>query len=264
MTSQTSDSTKTFDLASANKELLHENLEEALDQTRALDGILDDIDAGRKFSGDLVFAISGLNGLLNRIAVTDGYQVLGIISHRLDDYFSSIKDLPANVMADLRKFVEVLEDLLDSPETIPGDASEIVRMLPAKGGFDGNDIEVRSIEVMLVMLPGTATRFVERELQQCGYRVTRVSSVFEALPTIVRTKPDLVVISGVMQELNGIDLAIGLSAMPATRNVPIALITALGEDDSYLSLLPENVPVIHKGASFADDLFKALDDMFLI
>jgi CheY-like chemotaxis protein len=91
-----------------------------------------------------------------------------------------------------------------------------------------------------------------------------MTNVFEALPTIVRTKPDLVVISGVMQELNGIDLAIGLSAMPATRNVPIALITALGDDDSYLSLLPENVPIIRKGASFADDLFEALDNMFLI
>jgi CheY-like chemotaxis protein len=264
MTSENSDSTTSFDLASANKELLQENLDEALDQARALDGILDEIDAGRKFSGDLVFAISGLNSLLTRIAATEGYQVLGIIGHRLDDYFSSLKDLPPNVMADLRKFAEVLDDLLDKPDSIPSDASEIVRTLPAKGGFDGKDIEIRSIEVMLVMLQGTATRFVERELQQCGYRVTRMTNVFEALPTIVRTKPDLVVISGVMQELNGIDLAIGLSAMPATRNVPIALITALGDDDSYLSLLPENVPIIRKGASFADDLFEALDNMFLI
>jgi CheY-like chemotaxis protein len=253
-----------FDLEGANKELLLENLDEALDQTRSLDGILDEIIAGRKFGGDLVFAISGLTSLLSRIAANKGYQALGIVGHRLDDYFRSIKDLPPGVIDDLRKFSDVLVDLLDDPGSIPNDASEIVRKLPAKGGFDGTDIEVRSIEVMLVMLPGTGTRFVERELQQCGYRVSRVEDVFDALPTIVRTKPDLVVISGVMQELNGIDLAIGLSAMPATRNVPIALITALGDDDSYLSLLPENVPVIRKGASFADDLFQALDDMFLI
>ena len=264
MTSHDNGSIDSFDVAAANKELLQESLDEALEQTQTLDGILDDIEAGRKFSGDLVFAISGLTRLLSKISTTDGYQSLGIIGHRLDDYFSALKDLSAKVMADLRKFVEVLEALLDNPSSISTDASEIVRSLPAKGGFDGNDIEVRSIEVLLVMLPGTATRYVERELQQCGYRVSLVSNVFDALPTIVRTKPDLVVISGVMQELNGIDLAIGLSSMPATRNVPIALITALGDEDGYLSLLPENVPVIHKGASFADDLFKALDDMFLI
>jgi CheY-like chemotaxis protein len=264
MNTEAPGSTESFDLEGANKELLQENIDEALDQTRTLDSVLDDITAGRKFSGDLVFAISGLTGLLTRISATEGYQALGIIAHRLDDYFKALKDLSPKVMTDLRKFVEILEDLLDSPESIPSDASAIVRSLPAKGGFDGEDIEVRSIEVMLVMLPGTATRYVERELHQCGYRVSHVTNVFDALPTIVRTKPDLVVISGVMQELNGIDLAIGLSAMPATRNVPIALITALGDDDGYLNLLPKNVPIIRKGASFADDLFKALDDMFLI
>jgi len=81
---------------------------------------------------------------------------------------------------------------------------------------------------------------------------------------IIRTKPDFVVVLAMMPELNGIDLAISLTTMPATRNVPLALITSLEDDDDYLNLLPANVPVIHKGESFGDDLFKALDDMFLI
>ena len=264
MTTENQNNIGSFDLANADLEQLQENLDDALEQTQKVDGILDDITAGRKYPADLVFAVSGLIALLTRISATNGYQVFGIVAHRLDEYVRAAKDLPPKVINDFHSYMGVIEDLLDDRENIPKDASDLVRRLPANGGFDSEDIEVRSIEVMLVMLQDTATRYVERELHQCGYRVTRINNVFDALPNIVRTKPDLVIISGVMQELNGIDLAIGLSAMPATRNVPIALITSLGETDGYLSLLPENVPIIRKGPSFADDLFKAMDDLFLM
>jgi CheY-like chemotaxis protein len=74
----------------------------------------------------------------------------------------------------------------------------------------------------------------------------------------------MVIISAVMPDLSGIDLAIALAAMPATRNVSTALITSLDDDDEYLRLLPGSVPVIHKGASFGDDIAEALSRLFLI
>jgi len=117
---------------------------------------------------------------------------------------------------------------------------------------------------MLVMLHGTATNFVRRELQQCGYRVTTVSTVFEAFQLIVQTKPEFIIISAIMPELDGIDLTVGLSAMAATRNIPLALITSLDADNDRFSRLPKNVPIIRKGPSFGDDLFEALDNLFLI
>ena len=67
-----------------------------------------------------------------------------------------------------------------------------------------------------------------------------------------------------MPELSGIDLAVALSAMPATRNIPCALITSLDPEDEYLKFLPGRVPVIHKGPSFGDDLADALSALFLI
>lgn len=86
----------------------------------------------------------------------------------------------------------------------------------------------------------------------------------DAMPLIIRTKPDLVIISAMMPELSGIDLASGLAAMPATRNIPTALITSLPHDDPYLQLLSDRVPIIHKSASFGDDLAEALSNLFLI
>ena len=81
---------------------------------------------------------------------------------------------------------------------------------------------------------------------------------------ILRTKPDLVVVSAVMPDLGGIDLAIGLAAMPETRNVSIAVLTSLDKDNELLQLLPKKVPIIRKGASFGDDLANALDMLFLL
>jgi len=253
-----------FDIHSAENDMLLELIDEAKEQVNTVDALVDAVGQKSKSLAELLFSVQQLSSLLSRPSENEDYRTLGIVGHRFEDYLTNVRELTPKGLADVRTFVEVLEDMLEGNVPMEGDASQIVRTLPAKGGFDDEELEVRHIEVMLVMLPGTATRYVERELQQCGYRVSTVSSTFDALSMIIRTKPDFVVVSAMMPELNGIDLAISLTTMPATRNVPLALITSLEDDDDYLNLLPANVPVIHKGESFGDDLFKALDDMFLI
>ncbi|MFD1379143.1 PleD family two-component system response regulator [Fodinicurvata halophila] len=105
---------------------------------------------------------------------------------------------------------------------------------------------------------------IEREISECGYRVTSVSTPFHALEMIVRTQPDLVIISAVLADLSGVDLAAGLKAMPQTRNTGMALITSYAREHDSLKYLPSAVPIIRKGASFADDLTSALNDQFII
>ena len=72
------------------------------------------------------------------------------------------------------------------------------------------------------------------------------------------------IISAMVPELSGINFAIAFAAMPATRNIPTAIITSLSADDDYLKFLPRKVPVIFKGPSFGDDLYRTLDSLFLI
>jgi len=187
------------------------------------------------------------------------------IGTRLGDYLSETGTVPTDlVLEDLERFLSVILDVTEGRVSLDTEPAPLVRRLPPKRGFAPSDIAVRDIEVMLVMEPGTQTHFVERELQQCGYRTVQISSTFEALPLIVRTKPDMVIISAVMPGLSGIDLTIGLTAMPETRNIPTALITSLDPDSEMLALIPKKVPIIHKGAAFGDDLFAALDNLFLI
>lgn len=215
---------------------------------------------------DIIDAVRRFCLPLRGQAANFGARIIGTIAARMEDYLANVKNLPATFLDDLQAFIDTLEDIVEGNIPLSTDASELVRKLPAKVKFQADDItiEVRNIEVLLVMLHGTATRFVEREMQECGYRVATITNTFEAIPTIIHTKPNMVIISAMMPELEGIDLAVALSAMPATRNIPTALITSLDADDDHLKLIPQSVPIINKGPSFGDDLADAMESLFII
>ena len=64
-----------------------------------------------------------------------------------------------------------------------------------------------------------------RELQACGYRVNREGNSFKAMEVAAMTRPDLVIVTGVLDLLSGVDVVSAFRAMPATRDIPVALIT---------------------------------------
>ena len=246
-------------------EMRQEFLDEVVDVLQELDVALDSGRNGHSEDGDVVQKFRRAAVRLKGPAANFGMRPFATVASRLDDYLSHApQSLPPRLWDDLQLFLDTLLALAQGrmpPET---ETSGLVRGLPARLGFEVADIEVRNVEVMLVMPPGAQTRFVEREMQQCGYRVSVVPDTIEAFSQAVQTKPDLIVVSAIMEHLDGIDLAIGLVSMPTTRNIPIAVITSLDQGDERLALLPRKVPVLHKGANFGDDLFKALDDLFLI
>lgn len=239
-------------------------LDEAADTLRALELAVEDARHDRLDDADLIHRVRKDAVSLRGQATNLGLGLIGAIAGRLEDYPAAVRALPPRGYDDIERFIETLLDVIEGRLPHEVETARLVRTLPPKIGFRVGDIEVRDVEVLLVMPYGAATHFVERELQQCGYRVHTMANTFDAVPVIVRTKPDLVIVGAVMAELSGIDLVIGLHAMPATRNVPTALITSLPPDDDYLKLLPPDVPVIHKGAQFGDDLAEALERLFLI
>ena len=227
------------------------------------------LDAARNGHQDLGKVITDCRRAVMRFrgqAATFGMHRLATVAHRLDEYLVTVPvDLPPPRMwGDLQGYFDLMIRLAEGKADEEANTAGLVRSLPAKLGFDLSDIEVRNVEVLLVMPHGAQTRFVERELQQCGYRVSIISDTLLAFALVVESKPDLVIISAMMPGLDGIDLAVALASMPATRNIPLAVITSLDKDDDSLSLLPQRVPILFKGESFADDLFKALDNLFLI
>jgi CheY-like chemotaxis protein len=251
-------------VAEISEQLRTEFIDEAVESIQALEMTLDNGKHNRVPHVEVVNAFRRTALSLRGQAANFGCRSLAAVAHRLDEYLAGAPIvLPPRAWDDLLLFTDVMQKLVrDDGST--GDISALVRRLPPKLGFNLGDIEVRNVEVILVMPHGAQTHYVERELQQCGYRVSIVPDTIMAFSMVIQTKPDLVVISAVMPELDGLDLAIALAAMPSTRNIPIAIITSLDPADDRLQLLPKRIPVVHKGASFGDDLFSALDNLFLI
>ena len=203
---------------------------------------------------------------VNLVGGANGFELplIGVAAQRFDDYIASLSATDNRGLGNLISYADTLLDLLNLPDQNEESASQLMRRLPAKGSFDPEEVDVREIEVLLVMSPGVATLVIERELLECGYRVTTVGNSFKALEFAARALPDLIIVSAVMPDLEGIDLMLALKAMPATRNIGAALITSLDPEHPSLQHLPPTVPIIQKSASFGDDLAKALQDQFLL
>ncbi|MDV7340359.1 hypothetical protein RYZ26_12210 [Terasakiella sp. A23] len=245
-------------------QLRAEFLDEVKETLETLTFMIDEV---RREPDDMTELVSAVQkAMLSLKGQAHNYEMaaLATVALRTEDYLANVKTFPPRMLDDIQTFVEAMIDIIEKPIDDEHDISKLVRGLPAKVRLDDSILDVRNIEVLLVMHHGAATHFVEREMQECGYRISTCTSTLDALPLIIRTKPDLVIISAMMPELSGIDLASGLAEMPATRNIPTALITSLPQDDPYLQLLSDRVPIIHKNASFGDDLADALSKLFLI
>lgn len=241
-----------------------EFLDEVDEQLKQLIMMIDDV----RHNG---LAIEELARAMQRACVSiksqaNGYHLTALytVAMRAEDYLANVRSFLPRALDDIQVFVDVMGDVAAQTVGDDEDLSKLVRKLPAKLPAMDGTLEIRDIEVLLVMHHGAATHFVEREMQECGYRISTCTSTLEAMGVVVRTKPDLVIISAVMPELSGIDLATALAEMPATRNIPTALITSLDSDDPYLKLLSDRVPVIHKSERFGDDLAEALSRLFII
>ena len=233
-------------------ELRTEAIDSAEDRLRSMQETAHGFQNGSVQSSDAFAAIRLDAHSLKSVAASFEMKALKVMCHRFEDYFFTVKELNIDICRDVQFFcdrmAECLEGFVKGQEI---DVSALMRKLPNKAGFEVAEITGVEIEVMLVMAPGTATKIVTRELLECGYRMINVATTMDAFQLIPMMRPDAVIISRTMPELSGIDLACALRAMPATKQIPVAL---LATDRSSLAELPASVPVLRKGANFADDV----------
>jgi CheY-like chemotaxis protein len=194
-----------------------------------------------------------------------GLSALETVADQAQNYLTATTALDERAIDDLAHYLDAIQDLLSGETGADADIRQLVRALPMRRGVEIDEApDVRDVEVVLVMSPGTQQSFVERELKACGYRATAIPDTLKALAYATRAKPDMMIVSAVMPQLTGIDLALALSAIPGTRNIPLAVITSLDADDPQLKMLPPNVARIRKTSAFCDDLAKALQEGFLL
>lgn len=202
---------------------------------------------------------------LKGLAASFGYSLTSVVAHRFEDYLAEVKEPREAHFTAMQKFIDAMGDLVDGTVSERNvNAAEFIRRLPSRPAADFGDIEVTDVEVLVVMPEDAQSRHVMRELQACGYRVTRESNSFKTIEIAALTRPDLIIVTGVLDTLSGVDIVSAFRAMPATREIPVALITSATREEAVKDGLPDSVPVIRKGQAFGDDLTDALSQLGIL
>jgi DNA-binding response OmpR family regulator len=82
-------------------------------------------------------------------------------------------------------------------------------------------------------------------LESKGYHVTVAHDGKEGLEKIRTIRPDLVVLDVMMPEMNGYDVCVVMKADPDLKNIPVILLTGVGEAlfrttyNQYMGLMTE-------------------------
>jgi two-component system alkaline phosphatase synthesis response regulator PhoP len=93
-------------------------------------------------------------------------------------------------------------------------------------------------EVIMVVDDDSEFRFpVKMILEQSGYKVIEAKNGWEALKTLEKTKPDLILLDVMMPGINGWEVCSMIKKEEATKDIPVAMLTTKGADgDKFYSL----------------------------
>ena len=200
-------------------------------------------------------ANTGLNKLRRPVHSVKGssavakFPLVTTVMHRLEDYLSALDDIAPEHIDDIRIYIDKAREVCSLDVDQHSSGAELVRELPKRAGRHDNEVKTSEhVEALLVVREKMAGLIFERELEQHGLHVITVRSSFEALEISARTRPDLVLVSGVLDELSGIDVVIALKSMPKTRDLNVCLFTS----SEVKEQLPEGVFVIQKASLKTD------------
>ncbi len=84
--------------------------------------------------------------------------------------------------------------------------------------------------VLIAEDEGALVTLLRYNLEREGYRVVEATDGEEAILLAAEEKPDLVLLDWMLPQLSGIEVCRRLRAKPETRNVPIIMLTARGEE----------------------------------
>ena len=84
--------------------------------------------------------------------------------------------------------------------------------------------------VLVVEDEDALSALLQYNLDKEGYRVTVAADGEEALVMIDETLPDLIVLDWMLPKVSGVEVCRRLRARPETRNLPIIMLTARGEE----------------------------------
>ena len=88
--------------------------------------------------------------------------------------------------------------------------------------------------ILIVEDEAALTEMLRYNLEREGFRVAAASDGEEALVSVSETKPDLILLDWMLPHLSGLDLCRQLRRGSSTRDIPIIMITARGEESDKI------------------------------
>ena len=249
-----------FDYAAHDAQMATEIRNEVADAALGFEMAIGNLRAGVDVEGALERLKRQSNNLrLLCTGIED--RLLDLAVQRFANYLLLVTEPSEHQLDDLEVFVDMMNALASGEIEATGDEAEFVRSLPVPRPASLDDVAHLDLEVLLVDPQRVGARFVARELQNCGFRVTMATRSYEALELAARTRPDLVITSAVLDEIDGIELCRILQVATATSHIPLALLTSFERDDDRLRKLPEPVAFLRKGGAFSDDMGDLLESI---
>lgn len=234
-----------------------EFLGEARDTLTTFSVMLSNMRSGAENKGGAMERLARECSRLHQLAHWANHPLIDLTVRRLEAYVEAVADPTPSNFGDMDVFLMVLESILEGEIDPRADEGEFVRSLPVPRPVDLSDLDHLNIEILLVEPQRASARIFERELRAAGYRVTKLTKSYEALELAVRTRPDMVISSFMLDALSGIDLCRALAAIERTQKIPFALLTSYEPGHASLKSLPEAAAVIRKGSKFGEDLADA-------
>jgi type II secretory ATPase GspE/PulE/Tfp pilus assembly ATPase PilB-like protein/CheY-like chemotaxis protein len=108
-----------------------------------------------------------------------------------------------------------------------------LELVDEPGGTDGGpDGRGRGAKVLLVEDEDQLRRVMKDLLERDGYRVSEARDGIQALDEVDRYAPDIIVLDLNLPGLDGYSVLERLRSRPATRSIPVMILTAKGDEDN--------------------------------
>jgi CheY-like chemotaxis protein/phosphoribosyl 1,2-cyclic phosphodiesterase len=147
-----------------------------------------------------------------------------------NDEFLAQSELRAReIAASLRSPIEVSLAYEGCAETFEGNAADQARAneAPLSDPIDG-----RSLSILIVDDDEDLRVLVRKTLVRGGHRVLEAADGADAMKTIEREQPDLVLLDLLMPAPGGFEVLRALRSRDATRGLPVIVLTAQGDEES--------------------------------
>jgi chemotaxis protein histidine kinase CheA len=195
-------------------------------------------------------------------AASFGFPTIALISHHLEDYIIATGNFSETAVDGILEHLRAIGAIVEARRD-PGN-EEGRRILKSLPDFHPSQAILRAQGQKTVLFIGPRNiqlRLMEPEIRAGGFRLVALSSSFQGIESAIRTRPDLILISNIIDILSGVDVARMIHAAEMTQHIPLVIVASKLDAEpvrSRLNRLNEKILVVRKGEDFAADFAYAI------